>query len=35
MRSVIDLTEHYPMSFDVERMRFELKHLEDKEWVRH
>jgi hypothetical protein len=35
MRSVIDLTENYPMSFDVERMRSELKCLEDKAWVRH
>ena len=35
MRSVIDLTDNYPMSFDVERMRAELKRLEDKEWVRH
>jgi hypothetical protein len=35
MRSLIDLTENYPMSFDVERLRAELKRMEDKDWVRH
>jgi hypothetical protein len=35
MRSLIDLTENYPMSFDIERLRAELKRMEDKDWVRH
>jgi hypothetical protein len=32
---MIDLTESYPMSFDAERLRAELQHMEDKVWVRH
>lgn len=35
VRSMFDLTENYPMSFDIERLRAELKRMEDKEWVRH
>jgi hypothetical protein len=35
MRSLIDLTEHYPMSFDLERLGTELKRVEHKDWVRH
>ena len=35
MRSLIDLTDNYPMSFDLERLRVELKRMEAKDWVRH
>jgi hypothetical protein len=35
MRSAIDLTENYPMTFDLGKLRDELQHMEDKGWVRH
>jgi hypothetical protein len=35
MRSLIDLTNRYPMSFDIERLRDELTSMEGKDWVRH
>jgi Aspartyl/Asparaginyl beta-hydroxylase len=35
MRSLIDLTDRFPMSFDVERLRTELTLVENKDWVRH
>jgi hypothetical protein len=35
MRSLIDLTESYPMSFDIGKLRTELERMEAKDWVRH
>ncbi len=35
MQSMIDLTDRYPMKFDLARLRNELKQLETSEWVRH
>lgn len=35
MRSLIDLTESYPTSFDVDKLRADLRRMEDKQWVRH
>lgn len=35
MRSMIDLTANFPMSFDADRLRAELEHMEGKVWVRH
>ena len=35
MRTMIDLTERFPMRFDLERMRKELQTLEDFKWIGH
>jgi hypothetical protein len=35
MQTVIDLTDRFPMRFDVERMREELKELETFRWIDH
>lgn len=35
MKSFIDLTENFPMSLDVEKLRAELKRMENVDWVRH
>jgi hypothetical protein len=35
MQTVIDLTDRFPMRFDVERMKEELKALENFRWVDH
>jgi hypothetical protein len=35
MKTMIDLTDRFPMKFDVERMRTELRLLENFEWVSH
>lgn len=35
MRSFIDLTDHYPMSFDIDKLRTELARMEKVDWVRH
>lgn len=35
MQSLIDLTDRYPMKFDLAKLRAELKQLETSQWVRH
>ena len=35
MKSFIDLTDRFPMSFDVEKMKAELTALENRIWIRH
>ena len=35
MRTMIDLTDRLPIRFDLERMKSELRTLEDAKWVGH
>lgn len=35
MRSFLDLTEKFPMSFDIARLQAELERMQAGEWVRH
>ena len=35
MQAMIDLTDHFPMRFNVDRMRQELDDLENSPWVEH